>query len=92
MCGNLVPSLNDYRGQELVGFYVFAITLAYLAVLLRFISQRISRAKIGLDDYLVLVALVREVPGCPTGSDPSAFLSEFKGRWRLQRDIMLMRW
>lgn len=61
MCGGLVPSLNDYRGHELLGFYVFAITLAYLAVMMRFVSQRIARLKIGADDYLVVVALVRHV-------------------------------
>lgn len=59
MCGKLVPSLNDYRGQDLIGFYVFAITLAYIAVAMRFISTKISGAKYRLDDYLVIVALVR---------------------------------
>lgn len=70
MCGSLVPSLNDYRGQELIGFYTFAITLAYLAVVMRFISQKISGSKIGPDDYLVVVALVRHVPGCITCYHP----------------------
>lgn len=59
MCSDLVPSLNDYRGHELIGFYTFAITVAWLAVAMRLMSQRISRAKLSLDDYLVIVALVR---------------------------------
>jgi hypothetical protein len=59
MCGNLVPSLNDYRGHELIGFYTFAITLAYVAVVMRFISRKISASKIRLDDHLVVIALVR---------------------------------
>ena len=58
MCSDLVPFLDDYRGHELIAFYTFAITMAYLAVAMRFVSQRISRGKIGLDDYLVVVALV----------------------------------
>lgn len=74
MCGRLVPSLNDYRGHELIGFYVFAITLAYIAVVMRFVSQKISGARIGLDDYLLLVALVRYVPGRRAGCFPSGFL------------------
>lgn len=77
MCGKLVPSLNDYRGQELVGFYVFAITLAYLAVAMRFISQKISGATYRLDDYLVIVALVRHVPRLQTCSDPLVLAAEF---------------
>ena len=77
MCGHLVPSLNDYRGQELVGFYVFAITLAYIAVAMRFISQKISGARNGLDDYLVIVALVRHASGRQTGCYPGGLLPEF---------------
>ena len=63
MCANLVPSLNDYRGNQLIGFYVAAISLAYLAVAMRLASQKISGVKVGLDDYLVIVALVRLFPG-----------------------------
>lgn len=62
MCGDLVPYLNDYRGEELIAFYTIAIALAYIAVIMRFVSRKVASSKIGLDDYLVVVALVRKAP------------------------------
>lgn len=55
---DLVPSLHDYRGNEIIASFTVVSVLAYLAVLLRFISRKISHAKYDIDDYLILVALV----------------------------------
>lgn len=61
LCGYLVPSLHDYRGGEVIGIFTTIMVLAILAVIARFISRHIAAAKIGADDYLVLVALVRNL-------------------------------
>ena len=61
LCGYLVPSLNDYKGGELIGIFTTIMVLATLAVVARFVSRHIAAAKIGVDDYLILVALVRSL-------------------------------
>lgn len=61
MCGDLVPSLNKNRSKELIASFSIVLGLVWLAVALRFISRRVAAAKLGLDDWLILVALVRRL-------------------------------
>lgn len=51
--------LQDNRGQEMVVAYVINIALAYVAVILRLASRRLSKAALQADDYTVIFALVR---------------------------------
>lgn len=59
LCTSAAPSLNDNRGPEVIAATVVTTVLAVIAVILRFISRHISAAKFGMDDVMILVALVR---------------------------------
>lgn len=59
LCVAAVPSLVESRGNELVTTIVVMMVIASIAVLLRLYARRISKSKIGVDDVLIIVALVR---------------------------------
>lgn len=50
--------IKDNRGPDMVVSTVICISLACIAVLLRLIARRLSKAKIWFDDYMIIVALV----------------------------------
>ena len=56
-----VQDLNDYSGASLVPSGVALACLSTAAVLLRFISRRITKVQLLWDDWLILAALVSSV-------------------------------
>lgn len=62
LCTAAVPSLNDSRQAETIASLVVMMVLSGLAVILRLVSRKISAAKFGIDDALIVVALVRSLP------------------------------
>ncbi|KAL8650348.1 MAG: hypothetical protein Q9210_003872 [Variospora velana] len=58
LCVAAVPNLVENRGNDLVATITVMLVIATLAVLLRLYARRISRSKLGVDDYLILVALI----------------------------------
>ena len=58
LCTAAVPRLNDSRQPEAVGSIIVMLVLATLAVVLRLLSRKISAARFGIDDYLIVLALV----------------------------------
>ena len=53
-----MPSLNDDRGTEIVAFVAVMTAISTIAVILRLIGRRISAARYGADDFLIIAALV----------------------------------
>ena len=51
--------IGDNKGPSLIAAYAVCISLAYVAVFLRFISRRIGKNALLADDWMVVVALVR---------------------------------
>lgn len=51
--------INDNRGPDLIATYSICISLAYIAVILRFIARRAGRNALLWDDWMIVVALVR---------------------------------
>ena len=47
-----------WGSSDIVVSHIICITLAGLAVVLRFISRRVCRAAILADDYLIIAALI----------------------------------
>lgn len=66
LCVAAVPKLVENRGNDLVATITVMLVIATLAVLLRLYARRISRSKLGVDDYLILVALVHLLPSILT--------------------------
>ena len=60
ICVAAVPWLEDNRGPEIVGAITTLTVLATIAVVLRFLGRNISGAPCGVDDWLMLFALVSE--------------------------------
>ncbi|KAL8799507.1 MAG: hypothetical protein Q9182_005845 [Xanthomendoza sp. 2 TL-2023] len=59
LCVAAIPSLAvESRGGELVATVTVMMIIASIAVLLRLYARRISAAKLGKDDYLIIVALI----------------------------------
>jgi len=54
-----IAHVHDDRGPDMVVSNVICISLACVAVLLRLIARRLSKAKIWFDDYMIVVALVK---------------------------------
>lgn len=50
---------DEDRGPTLIGAYAACLSLAYVAVILRFISRRKSRNALLSDDWMCVAALVR---------------------------------
>ena len=59
LCLEAVPSLRESRQPEIMAVVISMMVLAFTAVLLRLMSRRVSSAKLGVDDALILLALVR---------------------------------
>jgi len=51
---------GDKRTPSLITAYVVCLSLAYIAVTLRFVSRRKSKNALMADDWMLVVALVRE--------------------------------
>ena len=58
LCVRVLPSLNDDRGSEIIAVVAVMTVVATIAVVLRLLGRRISAAKYGVDDFLIVVALV----------------------------------
>ena len=50
--------IHDDRGPELVVCVCICLTLAYIAVALRIVGRRVSRAKLQADDCWIFITLV----------------------------------
>ncbi|KAL8636440.1 MAG: hypothetical protein Q9228_006164 [Teloschistes exilis] len=76
LCINAIPSLVEARGNELVATITIMLIIATLAVILRLYARRISAAKLGPDDYWILIALILTY-----GLDVNSFFCEWhKGK------------
>ena len=49
---------SDNRGPSLIAAYTTCLSLAYIAVFLRFLSRRTSRNALKADDWMLVVGLV----------------------------------
>ncbi|KAL8866696.1 MAG: hypothetical protein Q9174_006145, partial [Haloplaca sp. 1 TL-2023] len=58
LCTAAVPSLLDNRGGGLVATITILLIIAILAVVLRLWARKISRVRLGADDYWIIVSLV----------------------------------
>ena len=58
LCTAAVPSLNDSRQPEILAAVIVMMALSTIAVVLRLVSRRISAARFGIDDGLMVLALV----------------------------------
>lgn len=50
--------VDDNRQQDLIKSLAAGVVLAYLAVVLRLVARRISKARLQADDYWILFSLV----------------------------------
>ena len=72
LCVSAVPRLNDSRQPEVLAAIIVMMVLAIAAVVLRLIARRLSAARLGIDDFLILVALVHSLQSLsPLISDKS---------------------
>ena len=53
--------VHEDRSSDIVISHIVCMTLATVAVILRFTSRRLCKAAILADDYMILVALVRVI-------------------------------
>ena len=53
-----VANIHDNRAPDLVVSTTVCLSLACVAVSLRLIARRLSKAKVWFDDYMIIVALV----------------------------------
>lgn len=58
LCLKTIPSLNDSRGTEIVAIVAVMTVVSTVAVILRLMGRKISAAPYGIDDALIIVALV----------------------------------
>lgn len=58
LCQSAVPSLNDSRQTEIVAIVAVMTVVSTVAVILRLLGRRVSAAEYGVDDFLIVVALV----------------------------------
>ena len=58
LCTAAVPSLNNSRQTEILAAVIVMMALSTTAVVLRLISRKISAARFGIDDGLMVLALV----------------------------------
>ena len=61
VCTSAVPALNDSRAPQVIAVFVIITLLSITSVFLRLISRKISNIKYGWDDYLIIIALVRNL-------------------------------
>lgn len=50
--------VNENKSTEIITACVICLTAAYFAVILRFVSRRLSKTSLQADDYTIIVALV----------------------------------
>ena len=50
--------VHDDRSQDIVSSHAICITLAFLAVVLRFLSRKLGKIPIGADDWTIILAFV----------------------------------
>ena len=62
LCVTAIPSLADSKQSELVVTIAIMVALATLAVILRLYCRGIIRAKLGADDYVIMIALASIAP------------------------------
>ena len=60
LCSKALPSLKDNKGPEVDAVVITIMVLATIAVSLRLIARRVSPKKYGMDDLLIVFALVRD--------------------------------
>ncbi|KAL8855202.1 MAG: hypothetical protein Q9221_000108 [Calogaya cf. arnoldii] len=58
LCQSVIPSLNDSRQTEIVAIVAVMTVVSTVAVILRLLGRRVSVAEYGIDDFLIVVALV----------------------------------
>lgn len=58
-CSTLIPSLKESKGAVIEAVIILLTTLSVLAVILRLIARRLSSWDYGIDDILIVIALVR---------------------------------
>lgn len=71
LCVKEVPSLKESRWAEAAASIAVVWTMSIIAVILRLIARKISSAKYGVDDILIVVGLVSNKPRCTWDSVPS---------------------
>lgn len=52
--------LHENRGPTLIGVTCMFLLLCFTTTSARFLARRVTRAPLAVDDYLVLIALVRK--------------------------------
>lgn len=62
LCVTAVPSLKESRWAEAAASISVVWTMSILAVILRLIARKMSNAKYGMDDILIVVGLVSNNP------------------------------
>lgn len=62
LCVKEVPSLKESRWAEAAASISVVWTMSIIAVVLRLIARKISNAKYGVDDILIVVGLVSNNP------------------------------
>ena len=50
--------INDDRASDIVISHAVVLPLAVTAVILRFISRRLCKARLGADDFMIIAALI----------------------------------
>lgn len=58
-CVGSLPSLNDSRQTEIIAIVTIMMVASTVSVILRMVARQMSSAKYGLDDVLIIIALVR---------------------------------
>ena len=50
---------DDNRSADVVAAVTICLVAAFVAVFLRFLSRKLSKAPLGADDWMIVVGLVR---------------------------------
>ncbi|KAL9607133.1 MAG: hypothetical protein Q9167_007926 [Letrouitia subvulpina] len=56
-----IAHIRDDRSQDIIVSHGICITLAAIAIILRFISRKLGKVRIGADDWMIVAAFVFEV-------------------------------
>lgn len=78
--------IHDDRASAIVVSHAVVLPLAVIAVILRFISRRLCRARIGADDYMIVTALLFAI-----GEATGGFLCESRsasGKMPIDTDLL----
>ena len=55
-------NLNESRGPDMIGAIVSTYCVAIAVVALRIFARRVGKVRLWIDDYLILVGMVRDLP------------------------------